>query len=72
MMKNKMNRFQSICAVNLRMLKRKTRKETSLKLYKFIAVTVLLCLSQTWNLEEERLESNSSTRNETELSKVTQ
>jgi hypothetical protein len=37
-------------------LKRKTRKEPNLKFYKVVAIPVVLYGSETWNVEEERLE----------------
>jgi hypothetical protein len=48
----KINRFQSICGVISRTLKRKTREETNLKLYKFMAIPVLLCGCETWTLKK--------------------
>jgi hypothetical protein len=52
----RINTFQSIRGTVSRTLKRKTRKEANLKLYKVMAVHMLLYCSETWMFEEERLE----------------
>jgi hypothetical protein len=39
---DKLSKFQNICGVIARTLKKKTRKETNLKFYKITAVSVLL------------------------------
>jgi hypothetical protein len=48
---NKINKCQSICGVISRTLKRKTRKETNLKFYEFMAIPVLLYGCKTWTLK---------------------
>jgi hypothetical protein len=39
---DKLSKFQNICGVIARTLKKKTRKETNLKFYKIMAVPVIL------------------------------
>jgi hypothetical protein len=43
-----LRKFQNICGVIARTLKKKTRKETNLKFYKIMTVPVLLYGSETW------------------------
>jgi hypothetical protein len=43
-----LSKFQNICGVIVRTLKKKTREETNLKFYKIMAVPVLLYGSETW------------------------
>jgi hypothetical protein len=45
---DKLSKFQKICGVISRTLKKKTRKETNLKFYRIMAVPVLLYGSETW------------------------
>jgi hypothetical protein len=45
---DKLSKFQNICGVIARTLKKKTRKETNLKFYKIMEVPVLLYGSKTW------------------------
>jgi hypothetical protein len=49
---DKLSKFQNVCGVIARTLKKKTRKETNLKFYKIIAVPVLLYGSETWTLRK--------------------
>lgn len=49
----KLNKFQSICGVISRVLGRTTRKETSLKFYKTVAVPALFYGCETWTLREK-------------------
>jgi hypothetical protein len=49
---DKLNKFQNVCGVIARTVKKKTRKETDLKLYKIMAVPVLLYGSETWTLRK--------------------
>jgi hypothetical protein len=49
---DKLSKFQNICGVIARTLKKKTRRETNLKFYKIMAVPVLLYGSETWTLRK--------------------
>jgi hypothetical protein len=60
----KLSKFQNMRGVIARTLKTKTRKETNPKFYKIMAVPATFIWQRNMDTEQERLEQNSSRRDE--------
>jgi hypothetical protein len=61
---DKLSKFQNICGVTARTLKKKTRKETNLKILQNYGSSSTVIWQRNKDTEEERLEQNSSGRDE--------